>query len=414
MSTIVVSDVGALCNMLVQGWTVVAPRGGDDVVTEIKSMHSVQLTVRSKGTALLKVYIANGKTYVSTPTAPDKTVTLYGVWLPGNYDAGNKDSMYVPLKLLSPYAYLRLVYNSTQSGTTSNAQLDAEINARRVAEQRAAEAQDNVEKLQFELANVTQLVQQQEQNIAEQQGQIEATVKSMRTTKRNATFNAKQNAELKAQLDEKERALREAKTRAALAENQESKLQDELARAKGESDQANQDARKLENELVMANAKANKANQEARRLKDELINVKTEAIRANQRASVLEANLADVKAKSRESIAARRAEEKARLDAKAKARQANVASRTVDYEQRRTDLIKLTNKYNALKVFSDELNPLKWATEVAKSPKYNFIEIEQLFKNLQSTITQTSQFELQQPQKAAEIELLKDEIRKYE
>ena len=136
LSAIVVSDVGALCNLLVQGWTVVAPRGSDDVVTEIKSMHSVQLTVRSKGTVLLNVYIANGKTYVSTPTAPDETVTLYGVWLPGKYDAQNKDSMYVPLQLLSLDVAVDFsnVITAIQSKNNSVTQSEMQIETNKITE----------------------------------------------------------------------------------------------------------------------------------------------------------------------------------------------------------------------------------------------------------------------------------------
>ena len=50
----------------------------------------------------MNVYIANGKTYVSKSTTPDETVTLYGVWLPDNYDATNESGMQKPFKLLSP------------------------------------------------------------------------------------------------------------------------------------------------------------------------------------------------------------------------------------------------------------------------------------------------------------------------
>ena len=409
MSTIVVSDVGALCNMLVQGWTVVAPTGGDDVVTEIKSMHSVQLTVKSKGTASLNVYIANGKTYVSTPTAPDKTVTLYGVWLPGNYDAGNKDSMYVPLQLSSPYAYLELVFNSTQSETTSNAQLDAERSARREAEERAAGAQDKVERLESKLNKVTEIVQQQEQNAAEQKAKLEAAVEAINKASLTATANTKQKAKLKAQLDEKERALREAETRAALAENQESKLQDELARAKGESNQANQDARKLKDELADAEARASL---EARARLETEARLKAETRRKTKpKANAASLTVGDIRAERKAKDEERQRQLQELVLLREQQLSEAIKKAEADREQRRTDLIKLTNEYNGLKVFSDELNPLKWATKVAKSPNYDFGKIQRLFEKLQTTITQTPQSQLRQPQKIKEIETLKDKIR---
>ena len=88
--------------MLVQGWNVVDPPDYDAEVT-IESMRSVKLSLKHTGSGTdLNVYIANGKTYVSTSGAPDNTVTLYGVWLPDKCDAANKDSMLVPLELLSP------------------------------------------------------------------------------------------------------------------------------------------------------------------------------------------------------------------------------------------------------------------------------------------------------------------------
>ena len=100
---VVVKNVEALCEMLVQGWNVENPSNYKATVT-IESMRSVKmfLTNQSGSGDDLNVYIANGKTYVSKSSAPDETVTLYGVWLPDQCNAANKDSMLVPLELLSP------------------------------------------------------------------------------------------------------------------------------------------------------------------------------------------------------------------------------------------------------------------------------------------------------------------------
>ena len=91
--------------MLVQGWNVVNPKlSSYDVQVTIESMQSVKILLKNKGGGgdNLNVYIANGKTYVSKSTTPDETVTLYGVWLPDNYDATNESGMQKPFKLLSP------------------------------------------------------------------------------------------------------------------------------------------------------------------------------------------------------------------------------------------------------------------------------------------------------------------------
>ena len=213
MSTIVVSDVDALCHMLVQGWTVVAPDGVNNVLTEIKSMHSVQLTVTTgRDNTSLNVYIANGKTYVSTLAAPDETVTLYGVWLPDNYDAENKDSMQKTLTLLSPNYYIPKLIRATNTEDETKSQDEVNV----------AQSKTLVE----EQAKAKRETEEQAKREAEEQAKRETEEQA----KRKAEEEAKREAEAKAKREAE--AIKEEKRRNA-EEAKRKKLEDK-AKAKQE------------------------------------------------------------------------------------------------------------------------------------------------------------------------------------
>ena len=260
MSTIVVSDVDALCHMLVQGWTVVAPDGVNDVLTEIKSMHSVQLTVTTgRDNTSLNVYIANGKTYVSTLAAPDETVTLYGVWLPDNYDAENKDSMQKTLTLLSPNYYIPKLIRATntedetksqdevnvaQSKTLveeqAKAKRETEEQAKRKAEEEAkreaeAKAKREAEAIKEEKRrNAEEAKRKKLEDKAKAKQELEAKKKEERSHKEEAkrkkledAAKAKREADAKARRDKDAKARREADAKARREAEEKAKFLEE-------------------------------------------------------------------------------------------------------------------------------------------------------------------------------------------
>ena len=301
MSTIVVSDVDALCHMLVQGWTVVAPDGVNNVLTEIKSMHSVQLTVTTgRDNTSLNVYIANGKTYVSTLAAPDETVTLYGVWLPDNYDAENKDSMQKTLTLLSPNYYIPKLIRATNTEDETKSQDEVNVAQSKTLVEEQAKAKRETE----------------------EQAKREAEEKAKRETeeqaKRKAEEEAKREAEAKAKREAE--AIKEEKRRNA--EEAKRKKLEAQAKAKREAEAIKEEKRRNAEEAKRKKLEDKaKAKQELEAKKKEERSHKEEAKRKKLEDAAKAKREADAKARRDKDAKARReADAKARREAEEKAK----------------------------------------------------------------------------------------------
>ena len=159
------------------------------------------------------------------------------------------------------------------------------------------------------------------------------------------------------------------------------------------------DTAKKEEQRVQETSEKRKAKRktenDARRKAKEKANFEAEARARLEAKARLEAETRTMLEAEARAEAMRKAEAETRAEAMRKA-EAEANAQTM--LERNSALIKLLQKYE--EIFAPQ-NPVQWAQRVAKSPNYNFGEIEKLFEDLQK------------PQKPSEIERLTDEIQNY-